>query len=86
LFDSINGRESEPIVMEALWRDIPEFPQFKELSLAEKPLFDEAFTQFPPVISEFSKNIRSILPWSRRSFAQSLGLILTPFQEKGQEG
>jgi len=42
------------MVMEALWRDIPEFPQFKELSLEEKPLLDEAFTQFPPVISEFT--------------------------------
>jgi hypothetical protein len=40
--------------MEELWRDIPEFPQFKELSLKEKPLLDEAFTQFPPVISEFT--------------------------------
>jgi hypothetical protein len=40
--------------MEELWRDIPEFPRFKELSLKEKPLLDEAFTQFPPVISEFT--------------------------------
>jgi hypothetical protein len=40
--------------MEELWRDIPEFPKLKELSLKEKPLLDEAFTQFPPVISEFT--------------------------------
>lgn len=40
--------------MEALWRDIPKFPQFEELSLEEKPLLDEAFVRFPPVISEFT--------------------------------
>lgn len=40
--------------MEELWRGIPEFPRFKELSLKEKPLLDEAFTRFPPVISEFT--------------------------------
>ena len=35
-------------------RDIPEFPQFKELSLEDKPLFDEIFRRFPPLISEFT--------------------------------
>jgi len=40
--------------MEDLWKKIPEFPQFKEFSLEEKPLIDEAFAQFPPVISEYT--------------------------------
>ena len=40
--------------MEVPWRGVPEFPQFKELLLEEKPLFDAALSQFPPVISEFT--------------------------------
>ena len=40
--------------MEVFWSDIPEFPQFKELSLEDKPLFDTAFQQYPPLISEFT--------------------------------
>jgi len=40
--------------MKELWRNIPEFPQFKDFSLEEKSLFDEAFNRIPPVISEFT--------------------------------
>jgi hypothetical protein len=40
--------------MEDLWKNIPEFPQFKDLSLEEKPLLDAVFVQSPPVISEFT--------------------------------
>ena len=40
--------------MEDLWKKIPEFPQLKEFSLEEKPLIEEAFNKFPPVISEFT--------------------------------
>jgi len=40
--------------MEDLWKKIPEFPQFKDFSLEEKPLLEEAFLKFPPVISEFT--------------------------------
>jgi hypothetical protein len=40
--------------MDALWRSVPEFPQFKELTLEDKPLFDHLFTRFPPQISEFT--------------------------------
>jgi len=40
--------------MDELWRGVPEFPQFKDLTLEDKPLFDQLFTQFPPVISEFT--------------------------------
>jgi hypothetical protein len=41
-------------MMKELWKIVPEFPQFKELSLEEKPLLDAAFNRFPPVISEFT--------------------------------
>ncbi len=40
--------------MEDLWRNVPEFPQFKDLSLEEKPLFGALFNLFPPLISEFT--------------------------------
>ena len=40
--------------MEDLWRSIPEFPQFKDLSLEERVLIEAAFLQFPPSISEFT--------------------------------
>ncbi len=40
--------------MEELWKIIPEFAQFKDLSLEEKPLFDALFNLFPPFISEFT--------------------------------
>jgi hypothetical protein len=35
-------------------KNIPEFPEFKEIALEDKPLFNEIFTRFPPVISEFT--------------------------------
>jgi hypothetical protein len=40
--------------MDDLWSGVPEFPQFEDLTLEDKPLFDQLFTQFPPVISEFT--------------------------------
>jgi len=40
--------------MDALWGDVPDFPEFKDLTLENKPLFDLAFTQCPPQISEFT--------------------------------
>jgi hypothetical protein len=40
--------------MDELWGDVPEFPEFRDLTLENKPLFDHAFTQFPPQISEFT--------------------------------
>lgn len=40
--------------MEELWKKIPEFPQFKDFSLEEKPLLEATFLKFPPVISEFT--------------------------------
>lgn len=40
--------------MDELWSDVPEFPQFRDLTLEDKTLFDHAFTQIPPQISEFT--------------------------------
>ncbi len=40
--------------MDDLWDGLPEFPQFRDLTLEDKPLIDRLFTRFPPVISEFS--------------------------------
>jgi hypothetical protein len=40
--------------MEDRWKKLPEFPQFKDFSLEEKPLLEGAFLKFPPVISEFT--------------------------------
>jgi hypothetical protein len=40
--------------MDDLWMIVPEIPQFRDLTLEDKPLLDKLFTQFPPVISEFT--------------------------------
>jgi hypothetical protein len=40
--------------MDELWRDVPEFPQFKDLTLEDKSLFDQLFAPLPPAISEFT--------------------------------
>ncbi len=40
--------------MENFFKDVPEFPSFKEISIEDKPLFDEMFLRFPPLISEFT--------------------------------
>jgi len=40
--------------MDELWSGVPEFPQLKDLTLEDKPLCDQLFTRFPPVISEFT--------------------------------
>jgi hypothetical protein len=40
--------------MAGLWRGAPEFPEFRDLTLEDKPLFDQLFSLFPPVISEFT--------------------------------
>jgi uncharacterized protein len=40
--------------MEERWKSVPEFPRFRELLFEDKPLFDAVFTQFPPLISEFT--------------------------------
>jgi hypothetical protein len=40
--------------MEDLWRNVPAFPQLKDLSLEERALIKAAFLRFPPSISEFT--------------------------------
>jgi len=40
--------------MDELWSGVPEFPQFKDLTLEDKTFFHQTFTQFPPQISEFT--------------------------------
>jgi hypothetical protein len=40
--------------MEDLWKNVSEFPQFKDFSLEEKPLLDTLFKHFPPLLSEFT--------------------------------
>ena len=40
--------------MDNSWSGVPDFPQMRDLTLEDKPLFDQLFTRFPPVISEFT--------------------------------
>jgi hypothetical protein len=40
--------------MDERWSGVPDFPQFKDLTLEDKPLCDQLFTHFPPQISEFT--------------------------------
>jgi hypothetical protein len=40
--------------MEELWKGVPEFPDFRELSIEDKSLLDSAFAQFPPLTSELT--------------------------------
>jgi hypothetical protein len=40
--------------MDNLWDSVPEFPEFRDLNLEDKPLFDQLFSLSPPVISEFT--------------------------------
>jgi hypothetical protein len=49
--------------MDDVWGGVPEFPQFNDLTLEDKPLFDRLFTQFPPVISEFT--FTNLFIWRR---------------------
>jgi hypothetical protein len=42
--------------MDELWSGVPIFPQFKDLTLEDKPLCDQVFNHFPPQISEFTFN------------------------------
>jgi hypothetical protein len=49
--------------MDDSWGGVPEFPQFNDLALQDKPLFDQLFTQFPPLISEFT--FTNLFIWRR---------------------
>jgi hypothetical protein len=50
--------------MEVLWGDVPTFPQFKDLTLEDKSLFETAFSRFPPSISEFT--FTNLFIWRHR--------------------
>lgn len=39
---------------EVFWREVPEFPQKRDLSLNDRPLLNALFRAFPPQISEFT--------------------------------
>ncbi len=43
-----------PLGLEEGWKSVPEYPRFKDLSIEDKPLFDLAFRQISPPISEFT--------------------------------
>ncbi|OGP89776.1 MAG: hypothetical protein A2157_19470 [Deltaproteobacteria bacterium RBG_16_47_11] len=49
--------------MDDSWGDVPEFPQVNDLTLEDKPLFDQLFTRFPPVISELT--FTNLFIWRR---------------------
>ena len=70
--------------MEEVWRDIPEFPRFKELSLQEKSSLDKAFAQFPPVISEFTFTNLFIWRHAYRPKISRLGNLLCLLSEQGK--
>jgi len=59
---------------ESLWNNVPEFPLFKDLSIEDKPLFDGAFSQFPPLISEFT--FTNLFLW-RHAYQLKLSRIKT---------
>jgi len=65
--------------MDDLWSGVPEFPQFRELTLEDKPHFDQLFNRFPPVISEFTFTNLFIWRYAYRPrisrFGNLLGLL-----------
>jgi hypothetical protein len=40
--------------MDVSWNEVPDFPEFRALTLNDKPLFDGLFQKFPPPISEYT--------------------------------
>jgi hypothetical protein len=69
--------------MEQSWKNLPEFPFFRDLSLEDKPLLDLAFTRFPPPISEFT--FTNLFIW-RKSYQIKISRFqnfLCLFSEKG---
>lgn len=70
--------------MEELWKNVPEFPQFKDLSPEESLLFDEAFAKFPPVISEFTFTNLFIWRHSYQTKISRLHHFLCLLSERGE--
>jgi hypothetical protein len=50
--------------MEVPWRDFPTFPQFGDLTLEDKSLFESGLSRFPPSISEFT--FTNLFIWRHR--------------------
>ena len=70
--------------MEDLWKGIAQFPQLKDLSFEEKPLFDTIFSQYPPVISEFT--FTNLFIW-RHAYQLKISRfqnLICLFSEKGE--
>ncbi|HUL20491.1 MAG TPA: phosphatidylglycerol lysyltransferase domain-containing protein [Thermodesulfobacteriota bacterium] len=70
--------------MDDLWGGVPEFPQFRELTLEDKPLFDQLFTRFPPVISEFTFTNLFIWRHAYRPKISRFGNLLCLLSEQGK--
>jgi len=49
--------------MDDSWGAVPNFPQFRDLTLEDKPLFDQLLSRFPPLISEFT--FTNLFIWRR---------------------
>jgi hypothetical protein len=71
--------------MEELWREIPELPQFKELSLQEKPLLDKSFIQSAPLISEFTFTNLFIWRYAYQIRISSLQNFLCLLSDQGEQ-
>ncbi len=71
--------------MDDLWEGVPEFPRFNDLTLEDKPLFDQLFTRFPPVISELT--FTNLFIWRRvyRTQVSRFGNLLCLLSERGQD-
>lgn len=70
--------------MEDVWRNVPQFPQFKGLSLEERSLFDLLFDRFPPSISEFTFTNLFIWRHAYQIKISRLQNFLCLFSEKGK--
>ena len=71
--------------MDDLWKGVPEFPRFNELTLEDKPLFDQLFRRFPPVISEFTFTNLFIWRSVYRTNVSRFGNLLCLLSEQGQD-
>jgi len=70
--------------MEESWRGVPKFPQLKDLSLEDKPILDEAFKQYPPLISEFTFTNLFIWRHTYQIKMSRLQNFLCLFADKGE--
>ncbi len=71
--------------MEDRWFSIPEFPEFRELSLEDKPLFDRMFTQYPPLISEFTFTNLFIWRDAYRTKVSRMDHLICLLSDRGKE-